>query len=364
MAATPLLPSSHVVPGQARAHGSAGWGVRVGGGLGGRGVVRCSVRKKDKVRIGSARRGQGLEVSSVGVGTLQWGDPGSGYGKEYGAEELQQTYRAARRGGVTFFDTAEVYGFQGHKRGEGSEQLVAQFALDQGDTKAVIGTKVFTIPWTNLLVGGRPRLLNKDPLLEALRASCGRMAVPYVDLWSIHTPFPGYRQSTLCDALAEAVENGLAKTVGVSNYNEAQMREAAALLAERGIQLATNQVEFSLDLPAADTRGLIAAAEELGVQIVAYSPLWRGRLTGSERSRAKIKDPNEIALVDAVAQVAERVGKTPGQVALNYTLCKGALPIAGCKSAQQAKEHAGAMGWRLGAEDLRTLDAARLPKSM
>jgi len=329
-----------------------------------RSPAACSVRKKDKVRIGGAKRGQGLDVSSVGVGTLQWGDPGSGYGKTYGAPELEETWAAARKGGVTFFDTAEVYGFQGHKRGEGSEQLVARFAQRTGDTKAVIGTKVFTVPWTNLLVGGRPRLFTKEPLLESLRASCQRMVVPYVDLWSIHTPFPGYSQSTLCEALAEAVDTGLARSVGVSNYSESQMREAAGLLAESGIQLAANQVEFSLARPRADTRGLIAAAEELGVQVVAYSPLWGGRLTGSERSRARIKAKEELELVDAVCDVAQRLGKTAGQVALNYVLCKGALPIAGCKSAQQAREHAGAMGWRLSAGDVEFLDEFRLSKAM
>src|SRR5262249_325607 len=160
---------------------------------------------------------------------------------------------------------------------------------------------------------------------------------------------------------------GLVKAVGVSNYSEQEMRALHRELAQRGIPLATNQIEFSLlrTMPAAN--GLLAACRELGVLVLAYSPLRQGRLTGKYSAsspppgKRNFSDfpMNEIdPVVEELRHIGARYGnRTPAEVALNWVICKGAIPIPGAKNKAQAEQNAGALGWRLSAEDVEALDS-------
>jgi aryl-alcohol dehydrogenase-like predicted oxidoreductase len=139
-------------------------------------------------------------------------------------------------------------------------------------------------------------------------------------------------------------------------------------LARHGIPLATNQVEYSLLRTMPERDGLLAACRELGVTVLAYSPLGMGRLTG--KYDAANPPPGRrnfsafpMAEVEPVLAELRRIGaahggRTPSQVALNWIICKGAVPIPGAKSAAQAEQNAGALGWRLGADDVAALDHA------
>lgn len=117
-------------------------------------------------------------------------------------------------------------------------------------------------------------------LLNALKGSIERLGVDVVDLYQIHGPIHLRSVEVVADALAEAFKLGLVKSVGVSNYSIDQMVRMHAALAKHGIQLASNQVEFSLLRRYPETSGLIAKCHELGVAVLAYSPLGMGRLTG------------------------------------------------------------------------------------
>jgi aryl-alcohol dehydrogenase-like predicted oxidoreductase len=160
------------------------------------------------------------------------------------------------------------------------------------------------------------------------------------------------------------------KAVGVSNYSVKETRSIAAELDKRGLRLATNQIEFSLLRRAPETGGLLAACAELGVVPLAYSPIGQGRLTGkystSNPPPGKRNFSNHpMAVVDdVVAQLRvigdKHGGKKPSQVALNWVMAKGAVPIPGAKSAAQAQENAGALGWSMDADDLALLDEAAL----
>ena len=121
-----------------------------------------------------------LTTSTVGIGTLQWGDERSGFNKSYRAKDLELAFKASVEGGVRFFDTAEVYGYSQHKTLQSSEILLGDFGRESPEP-VTIGSKCFTIPWTNLLVGGSPRLGSKS-LVEALKASVERVGRP-LDLW-------------------------------------------------------------------------------------------------------------------------------------------------------------------------------------
>ena len=171
----------------------------------------------------------------------------------------------------------------------------------------------------------------------------------------------------MADALARAHQAGLVKAVGVSNYSEREMRAIHAALARHGIPLATNQIEYSLLRTMPESSGLLRACTELGVVVLAYSPLGQGRLTGKytaanpppgRRNFSSFPMTEIDPLVAELRRIGERHhGKTPAQVALNWIICKGAIPIPGAKNREQAEQNAGALGWRLTDDEVRAFDA-------
>ena len=293
-----------------------------------------------------------VQVSPLGVGTWAWGDTffweyGDG---SYTDEDIRSAFATSLEAGLNFFDTAEGYG-----NGR-SEEIVGRLALAR-EQSTVIATKYLPYPWR----------LREASLHEALKASLRRLG--QIDLYQIHWPFPPVSIETWMAALADAVEAGLIRAVGVSNYSVEQMRRAHAALARRGIPLASNQVSYSLLDRRPERNGVLDTCRELGVSLIAYSPLAQGLLTGKYtpdnpppgvrglRYRKQVAAlPPLIRLMTEIG--AGHGGKTPAQVALNWTICQETIPIPGAKNARQARENAGAVGWHLTAEEVDVLKAA------
>lgn len=290
-----------------------------------------------------------LTVSSVGVGTLAWGDPGQGYGQRFNEKDIEAICKTAQSAGINFYDTAEVYGYQNTDKDASSECLVrrnAETAAPEGH-EVVIGSKYFTIPWTNFLLGGGFRF-GAQSMHDALEASLKRLGTDSVDLYQIHFPFPSYSQEVLMTGLREAFDSGKAKAVGVCNYDARQMEEMHGLLAKHDIPLACNQIEYSLLKRDAELSGLLGKCKDLGVTPVAHSPLAQGLLTdfALEREDAKVKEVKPLLqLLQFIGAVSG--GKAIEQVALNYLICNGAVVIPGSKSVGQMERNAGGMGWRM-----------------
>ena len=309
----------------------------------------------ERVRLGQTD----IEVSALGVGTWQWGDRRYwGYGREYGEADVGAAFRASTDAGVNFFDTAEIYG-----QGE-SERLLGQFVRESG-AAAVITTKFLPFPW---------RFRGRS-LLDALRRSLRRLQLETIDLYLVHWPMPPRSPEAWAGALADAVEAGLTRAVGVSNYNADKVRRAHEALARRGVALAANQVAFSLLDRKAEREGVLDACRELGVTPIAYSPLAQGMLTGKYSSEKQLPGIRRVSaavrrahpksgrarhfetLIGTMREIGEKHGgKMPAQVALNWVICKGAVPIPGAKNAEQARSNAGALGWRLTDEEVALLD--------
>jgi aryl-alcohol dehydrogenase-like predicted oxidoreductase len=305
--------------------------------------------------------GTDVSIPLLGVGTWAWGDRSTwgmgGYDAELTMASIEGAWDASIDAGVTLFDTAEIYG------GGESERIIGQMRhRDQARAASVLlATKFMPSPW---------KVNVRGALLKSLRASLARLEVPSVDLYQIHGPISLRSHAALAEALAAAHGAGLVKAVGVSNYSVKETRSMAAELDKRGLKLATNQIEFSLLRRAPETGGLLAACAELGVVPLAYSPIGQGRLTGKYSAahpppgkRNFSKHPMEV--VDGVVARLRTIGdkhggKTPSQVALNWIIAKGAVPIPGAKSAAQAQENAGALGWRIDDDDLALLDEAAL----
>jgi aryl-alcohol dehydrogenase-like predicted oxidoreductase len=306
--------------------------------------------------------GTGVTVPPLGVGTWAWGDKSTwgmgGYDHTLTGESIKEAWDASIDAGVTLFDTAEVYG------GGESERIVGRL-LAQDPTRAeraVIATKFMPSPW---------KLNVQSALLSALRRSLERLGVKKVALYQIHGPVSLRSHAALAEALAAAHHGGLVDAVGVSNYSVKETRSIAAELEKRGTRLATNQIEFSLLRRAPETSGLLAACAELDVRPLAYSPIGQGRLTGKYSAsnpppgkRTFSAHPMETieSVVAELRSIGEKHGgKLPSQVALNWIIAKGAVPIPGAKNRQQAEENAGALGWSLDGDDLDRLDRAALP---
>lgn len=288
----------------------------------------------------------------MGVGAWAWGDSTVwGYGKGYTEEDVFEAFSQSLDAGINFIDTAEIYGWGG------SEALVGKF-LRRKNCTAVIATKFLPFPWR----------LTKGSFRRALRRSLHRLQLESVDLYQIHWPLPPVPVRQWMDAMADAVGEGLIKAVGVSNYNASMMRRAHERLLQRGIPLASNQIEFSLLNQKILHNGLLDVCRELDITPIAYSPLAMGMLTGKyspgnpppgarrwKYGRAKLAHIAKVCGI--MREIGESYGgKSPAQVALNWTICKGAVPIPGAKNGGQALQNAGALGWRLSDEEVQLLD--------
>lgn len=293
-----------------------------------------------------------FEGVELGLGTWSWGDRLFwGYGRGYRDEDIRKAYDASLEAGVFFMDTAEVYG-QGR-----SETLLGKF-LAETQQQVVVATKFMPFPWR----------LGRGALLRALRHSLKRLGLSKVALYQVHWPLPPVQIEIWMEAMTDAVQAGLTDSAGVSNYDRKQMQRAYDVLTRQGVPLASNQVEYSLLDRRVEKNGLLKQCQEMGVKLIAYSPLAMGMLTGKytpenppQGFRARRYNAGYLAsikpLVDQLKRIgADHAGKTAAQVALNWVICKGALPIPGAKTLSQAQQNAAALGWRLTDEEVARLD--------
>jgi len=294
-----------------------------------------------------------LHAVEFGLGAWQWGDRLIWqYGQSYSDEDCRAAFEVSLAAGIRFVDTAEVYG-SGR-----SERMLGQFLKDT-DQAVLVATKYFPFPWR----------FTKKAVPRALKGSLERLKVESVDLYQIHQPYSLLPMDSLMEALAEVVKEGLTRTVGVSNFNQTQMLRAYSALARKNVPLGANQVTYSLLNRAIEKDGLLARCQELGVRVIAYSPIEKGLLTGKyspENPPPGIRGRRYADLLPKIGPLLklmteigqEHGGKSKTQVALNWCICKETLPIPGSKNARQAEENAGALGWKLTEEEVEKLDQA------
>ena len=295
-----------------------------------------------------------IMITTVGVGTWAWGDRliwGYG-GNTYNDADIREAFDVSLENGTNWFDTAEVYGM-----GK-SEQFLGKF-LPSASKEVLVATKFFPFPWR----------MSKQAMLRSLNKSLKRLQLSHVDLYQIHTPFGRWSKPEYVSTLAEAVNAGLTRAVGVSNFNTEKTKLANETLLAAGVPLASNQVEYSLFNRRIEKNGLLDYCHENDITVIAYSPLAKGMATGKydpenppPGARKRIYPPEKLQqfqpLITLLKEISAERGKTPAQVALNWTICKGTVPIPGAKNAKQAAENLGAMGWRLSPEEVVALDEA------
>ena len=297
-------------------------------------------------------RHSGLESVELGIGTWAWGDRLFwGFGQNYQENDLRQVFDYCLQIGLNFFDTAEIYG-QGR-----SESFLGEF-IKTTSQPVKIATKFAPFPWK----------IGKAALLRSLRHSLDRLGLTRVDLYQMHFPIPFLRIENWMEAMAEAYQSGLVAAVGVSNYDRSQTQRAFDALTRLRVTLASNQLEYHLLDRTIEKNGLLTQSKDLGVAVIAYSPLAQGVLTGkytpenppqgvrSRRYNRRYLGQIQPLMMQLKKIGAAHAGKTPAQISLNWVMRKGAIPIPGAKTIEQAEMNAGALGWALDAEEVQQLD--------
>jgi aryl-alcohol dehydrogenase-like predicted oxidoreductase len=302
----------------------------------------------------------GIEVTPIGLGVMQLSGNGLLYRSMLSRVpqgEPNKIVKAALDGGINWFDTAEMYG-----RGRSERSLAEALSVaGKKDADVIIGTK-----WSPLLRAARniPRTIG-----HRIRHLDGYS----IDLYMVHAPISFSSPEAEMNAMADLVEVGMIRSIGVSNFDAARMRRAHAALEKRGLSLAVNQVQYSLLHREIETNGVLETAKELGVTIVSWGPLASGLLTGKFH-----KDPHILArtplirrrrfrrsmeearpLIEALEDIASRYQVTPAQVALNWLIHfhgDAVVAIPGASRVHHAEESAGAMMFQLSDDDLTTLD--------
>ena len=310
--------------------------------------------------------GQGLEVSSIGIGCMPMVHGGNiTYGGDARPDAAIDTIHRAIDLGITFFDTAEIYGpFQ-------NEELVGQAIRGRRDG-LVIATK-FGFRFEGERITG----IDSGPanIRRACEGSLRRLGVDHIDLYYQRCVDPAVPIEEVVGAMAELVREGKVRHLGLSEAGAETIRRAAAVHPIAALQSEYSVWERGVEYD------ILPLCEVLGIGFVPYRPLGRGFLTGQFQSRADLPgddwrrdDPRwsednfaaNLSIVEVIRAVAERNGASPAQVALAWLLAQGehVVPIPGVKRIATMEDSAGAAGLVLSAGDLSQISTAVPPSAV
>ena len=304
-----------------------------------------------------------LEITPLGVGA--WAMVGAGWAFSWGAQDDADSIsaiRAALDAGINWIDTAAIYGL-GH-----SEEVVAK-AVQSVSKKPYIFTKCERRWDENGNIYGS---LKADSIRKECEDSLRRLNIDRIDLYQMHWPHPPEDIEEGWTAMAQLKEEGKVRWIGVSNFNVAQMRRAMKIA-----PITSLQPPYSLLARQAEQE-ILPFARENGIGVIVYSPMRAGLLTGRmtrERAlnlpkddwRSRDSDFQEpklsrnLELVELLRKIGERHGRTPGEVALAWTLSNPAVTaaIVGLRRADQVQGTAGALDFRLSPEELSEIETQR-----
>jgi aryl-alcohol dehydrogenase-like predicted oxidoreductase len=292
-------------------------------------------------------------VSAIGLGTWQFGSRQWGYGSEYAAGEAAAIVRRAVELGVTFFDTAEVYG-----RGR-SERILGRALAETGADidDVMIATKILPV-------------LPVAPVVEQRAvASAARLGVRRIDLYQVHVPNPVVPERTIMRGMRTLRQVGLVDEVGVSNYSLAQWQDADEAL---GAPVLSNQVQYSLVRRDAEEELVPFAARNRRL-VIAFSPLAQGLLSGrydeNNRPTNRVRSLNALflpenlkrasGLIETLRAVAAGREATPAQIALAWVIRHpNVAAIPGASSVEQLEHNVAAAEITLTSDELAALSSA------
>ena len=290
----------------------------------------------------------GLRVSRLGLGC-------NNFGSRLDLAGTRAVVEAALEAGVTFFDTAEVYG-----GGGGSERMLGEILEGRRD-RVVLATKFGWAPDRGL---GRP-----ETVRDAITGSLERLRTDYLDLYYLHKPDPDTPVGETLAALDELVRAGTVRAIGCSNFSAEQLQEAERVARELGTaRFTVLQNEYNLLKPG-DAEDVLPLCRELGVGYVPYFPLASGLLTGKYRPGEPVPEGTRLAgrhidderleRVEALARFTAGRGHRLLDLALSALASTPGITsvIAGAMRSEQVRANAAAIRWHLAEDDLAALAA-------
>jgi aryl-alcohol dehydrogenase-like predicted oxidoreductase len=309
-----------------------------------------AVRKeiKDRRRIGAS----GPTVTSVGVGAWSWGDKKFWeFGKGYNRDDLEEVWARALELGVTWFDTAEVYG------DGASETIIGELRADTKESP-LIATKIM------------PEREDPRTVRKAAEGSIKRLGVEAIDLYQVHWPPPKMPLGELMREMEALVNDGLVRAVGVSNFSVAEVEAAQSNM--QHARIASNQVHYSLLHREPEEEGLVEHHRRAGIGIIAYSPIEQGILTGKftpakppkgfrgNKPRFQVENLRRVGpLLEALDEVGGPHGHTTAQTAMAWLLKDpNVVVIPGAKSVRQLEEDVGCADWKLTGKEIDRIEEA------
>lgn len=292
-----------------------------------------------------------MNLPKIAMGAWAWGDTDGYFGNTMTGEEFRPIFDAAMKAGMNLWDTATAYS------NGGSERILGGFVNATGRENAIVSTK-FT-----------PQMaaMYEDSVVKMCEASLERMGMEYFDIYWIHNPVgaPKYTKQ-----LIPLLQNGKVKSVGVSNHNLAQIKEADEILKAAGYRVSAVQNHYSLMNRSSEKSGIIDYCKQNDIVFYGYMTLEQGALSGKYdtehpfpdgSTRAKVFDPL-LPQIEAITAELKRVAAahdvSAAQIATAYAINKGVLPILGVTKMYQVEEAVKMTDIVLTAEEIAALEAA------
>ncbi|OIW26254.1 Aldo/keto reductase [Coniochaeta ligniaria NRRL 30616] len=303
----------------------------------------------DRIEFKTAK-GPPVKTSPICIGAWPWGDKGTWHWTEDELPNVKAAWKYLYESGINFIDTAAVYG-DGR-----SEEIVGELVRGLPRDSVVVQTK-----WLGLPTAAENYVHPVDAPVIECKKSLARLGLDYVDVYMVHGPIHPQSIKNVAKGLAKLVDQGLARAVAVANYDTADVKKMEAALAEHGVPLAAQQVEYNVLRRLPETTGQIAECRQRGIVFQTYSSLAQGRLSGKYSadnpppktyrfSKYDMKDVEPTLQV--LRGIAQKRGKSVASVSLNWVVSEGGLPLVGIRNEQQAKDAVEALGWRLTEEEV------------
>jgi aryl-alcohol dehydrogenase-like predicted oxidoreductase len=310
----------------------------------------------------------GLEVSAVTLGCMSWGDPSrGGHPWVLDEEAARGIIKDALESGINFFDTANVYSAGTSEEFTG--RALADFAQRED---VVLATKVYQ----RMRPGPNGMGLSRKAIMQEIDASLTRLGTDYVDLYQIHRWDPDTPIEETMEALHDVVQAGKARYLGASSMYAWQFAKAQHVADAHGwTRFVSMQNHYNL-LYREEEREMLPLCQDMGVGVIPWSPLARGRLTrdwDTETARAETDEfggtlyrDEDKATVDRVAAVAEARGVPRAQVALAWVMAQPAVtsPIVGVTKPGHLSDAVAAVDLELSADELAELGAGYVPHAI
>ncbi|KAJ4253345.1 hypothetical protein NW762_010500 [Fusarium torreyae] len=312
----------------------------------GKNILPASFCPEPRSRVQFPTAKDPVSASYISIGAWPWGDKATWQWDEGQNPDIREAWKTLYEAGINFIDTAEAYG--------------------SGESEIIVGDLVKDLPRDSVVIQTNHQLHpSRRRAYQKSQARLQRMNLDYVDIYLVHGPIHPQSIAKVAEGMAQCVEQGLARCIGVANYDTEDVQTINDELAKFNVPIATNQCEFNVLRRYPELTGNIKKCQDSGMIFQSYSSFAQGRLTGkytaknpppkSHRfSSYKMEDLEPV--LKTLARVAERRGKSIAAVALNYNISKGVLPVVGIRNVQQANCTIEALGWRLTETEMVEID--------